>query len=88
VFSDIYSFASAHFEIGDEYQGNGSPTYLPALGSLGVRPQKGIIGWVDEQTILVVGAGRDGRWERFKIEEDEEGKRSLRRDGWKRYLGG
>jgi len=88
VFSDIYSFASAHFEIGDEYQGNSSPAYLPALGSLGVRPQKGIIGWVDEQTILVIGAGRDGRWERFKIEEDEEGKRSLRRDGWKRYLGG
>lgn len=90
VFSDIYSFTSAHFEIGDEYQGGtgGSLGYLPALGSLGVRPQKGLIGWVDEHTVLVIGAGRDGRWERFKIGEDEEGKRALRRDGWKRYLGG
>lgn len=88
VFSDIYSFASAHFEIGDEYRGNGSLGYLPALGSLGVRPQKGLIGWVDEQTILVIGAGRDARWERFKIGEDEDGKRNVRRDGWKRYLGG
>ncbi|ERF76316.1 hypothetical protein EPUS_04174 [Endocarpon pusillum Z07020] len=89
VFSDIYSFTSAHFEIGDDYQGgNGSLGYLPALGSLGVRPHKGLIGWVDEQTILVIGAGRDGRWERFKIAEDQEGKRGVRRDGWKRYLGG
>ncbi len=88
VFSDIYSFASVHFEIGDDYQGgNGSLGYLPALGSLGVRPHKGLIGWVDEQTILVIGAGRDGRWERFKIAEDQEGKRGVRRDGWKRYLG-
>lgn len=88
VFSDIYSFASTHFEIGDEYLGKGSLGYLPALGSLGVRPQKGLIGWVDEQTILVIGAGKDGRWERFKIGEDDEGKRVVRRDGWKRYLGG
>jgi WD repeat-containing protein 45 len=88
VFSDIYSFASAHFEIGDEYQATGSLNYLPALGSLGVRPQKGLIGWVDEQTILVISAGRDGRWERFKVKEDDEGKRTVSRDGWKRYLGG
>jgi WD repeat-containing protein 45 len=88
VFSDVYSFASAHFEIGDEYHGSGSLGYLPALGSLGVRPHKGIIGWVDEQTVLVIGAGRDGRWERFKIGEDEEGRRAVKRDGWKRYLGG
>ena len=88
VFSDIYSFASAHFEIGDYFQGNSSLGFLTALGALGFRQQKGLIGWIDEQTILVVGAGRDGRWERFKIGEDEVGKRAVRRDGWKRYLGG
>lgn len=88
VFSDIYSFASAHFEIGDEYRGHENLGYLPALGSLGVRPQKGLIGWMDDRTILVIGAGKDGRWERFKIAEDDDGKRLLRRDGWKRYLGG
>jgi WD repeat-containing protein 45 len=95
VFSDIYSFASAHFEIGDEYASNSggggrndSPNYSPALGTLGARPQKGVIGWLDDRTVLVIGAGKDGRWERFKISEDGEGKRLLRRDGWKRYLGG
>lgn len=87
VFSDIYSFASVPFEMGDEFQGKGNLGYLPALGSLGVRPQKGFIGWTNDQTIVVIGAGRDARWERFKIIVDDEGKRSLRREGWKRYLG-
>lgn len=90
VFSDIYSFASAHFEMGDEGATHGS--YLPALGSTPSRPQKGLIGWLDEATLLIVGTGKDGRWERFRIGErpgtgDEGGQRTVWRDGWKRYLG-
>lgn len=84
VFSDVYSFASAHFEIGEEPMHG----YLPALGTSATRPPKGVIGWTDDQTILVIGAGHDGRWERFKILEDHGGKRFCVRDGWKRYLGG
>lgn len=84
VFSDTYSFATAHFEIGDEP----AHKYIPALGSSAGRPSKGVIGWVDDRTILVIGAGQDGRWERFKILEDHEGKRFCVRDGWKRYLSG
>lgn len=82
VFSDVYSFASAHFEIGEEP----AHSYLPALGALAGRPSKGVIGWLNNQVILVLGAGKDGRWERFKILEDHEGKRFCVRDGWKRYL--
>ena len=82
----MYSFAHAHFEIGEEPL-NGKQSYIPALGTSTGRPVKGLIGWADEQTILVVGAGQDGRWERFKIREDHEGKRFCFRDGWKRYLG-
>lgn len=84
VFSDVYSFASAHFEIGDE----GTLSYIPPLGTSFVRPQKGVIGWSDDQTILIIGAGRDGRWERFIIREGDDGKRYCIREGWKRYLGG
>lgn len=85
-FSDVYSFASAHFEIGEEAP-PGS-VYLPPLGTSFGRLPKGVIGWSDEQTILVIGSGREGRWEKFVIGEREEGKRYCVRQGWKRYLGG
>lgn len=84
VFSDIYSFANAPFEIGDESPP--SHLYLPPIGIGFGRPQKGVIGWSNNHTILVIGSGRDGRWQRFVIRE-EDGKRYCVRDGWKRYLG-
>ncbi|KAK2754432.1 Phosphatidylinositol 3,5-bisphosphate-binding protein [Arachnomyces sp. PD_36] len=85
VFSDVYSFASAHFEIGDETAGS---TYIPPLGTSLARPSKGVIGWTNDQTILVLGAGKEGRWERFVLKDGEDGKRFCVREGWKRYLGG
>ena len=88
VFSDIYSFASAHFEIDDYAQtalGNG--TAIPIPGISGGRPRKGVIGWTNDYTILVLGAGRDGRWEKFMLGEAEDGKRYCVRNGWKRYQG-
>jgi WD repeat-containing protein 45 len=95
VFSDTYSFASAHFEMGDETGGPGNNhstlSYLPTLGSLPNRPQKGILGWMDNSTLICIGTGRDARWERFRIGErpgdTEEGQRSVWRDGWRKYLG-
>ncbi|KAK8062038.1 WD40-repeat-containing domain protein [Apiospora phragmitis] len=47
----------------------------------------GVIGWIDEESLLVVGAGRDARWEKYMLAEGEEGKMVLYREGWKRYLG-
>lgn len=85
VFSDVYSFATAHFEIGDE-TAPGS-LYLPPLGASFGRLQKGVIGWSDDQTILVIGSGREGRWEKFVLRDGDDGKRYCVRDGWKRYLG-
>ena len=90
VFSDIYSFTSVHFEAGDDPQnalGNASTTSLPIPGIPGGRPPKGIIGWLNDYTILVIGAGRDGRWEKFIVGEGEDGKRHCVRNGWRRYLG-
>ena len=88
VFSDIYSFTSAHFEIEDNPPiAFGTPASMPIPGIPGGKPRKGIIGWRDDYTILVIGAGRDGRWEKFILGEGEDGKRLLVRNGWKRYLG-
>jgi hypothetical protein len=85
VFSDIYSFSSAHFEMGDESAPNLS---LEPASDGSVRPQKGVIGWTSDHSLIVLGAGRDGRWEKFVVAEGEDGKRYCVRDGWKRYLGG
>lgn len=49
-------------------------------------PMKGVIGWIDEETLLVVRAGKDARWEKFIVGEAEDG-RYVAREGWKRYIG-
>lgn len=88
VFSDIYSFTSAHFEIDDYPQTDlGKRNSMPIPGVPGGKPKKGVIGWRDDGSLLVIGAGRDGRWEKFILGETHEGKRQLMRNGWKRYLG-
>lgn len=86
VFSDIYSFASAPFEAGDEGMIGGIPfSEGTTLGT--TRPAKGVIGWIAEESLVVIGAGRDARWEKFAIVDGEGGKRHCVREGWKRYLG-
>ncbi|KAK0655078.1 WD40-repeat-containing domain protein [Cercophora newfieldiana] len=86
VFSDTYSFASVPFEAGEEGLLGGLP--MSESTTLGTsRPAKGVIGWLDDATLLVVGAGKDARWEKFAIQEGQDGKRMVVREGWKRYLG-
>ncbi|RAL06599.1 phosphatidylinositol-3,5-bisphosphate binding protein HSV2 [Aspergillus homomorphus CBS 101889] len=84
--SDIYSSATAHFEVGNEAPSG--PAQIPPLGNSLGAPTKGIIGWPDDTTILVIGSGRDARWEKFVLHEDDDGKLYCTRTGWKRYLGG
>ncbi|KAG8525722.1 uncharacterized protein KY384_000482 [Bacidia gigantensis] len=70
VFSDTYSVTSAQFEVEDNPNVPFSNSNLiPIPGIPGGKPQKGIIGWKDDHTILVLGAGRDGRWEKFILGE-------------------
>ncbi|KAL2150126.1 hypothetical protein VTH82DRAFT_7802 [Thermothelomyces myriococcoides] len=94
MFSDVYSFASAPFEVDDEED---SPSGSGLLGGLPVsesttlgtsKPPKGVIGWIGENTLLVVGAGKDARWEKFVVQEGPDGRRHCVREGWKRYLSG
>ena len=88
VFSDNYSFASAHFSISDKPPaGFGFPSNGPIPGIPGGKPRKGIIGWKDDSMILVLGSGRNGIIERFYMGEGADGKRKLVRTGWKHYLG-
>lgn len=85
MFSDVYSFTSAPFEMGDE-----GGTGVPVSGSttLGTsEPAKGITGWLDEDSLVVVGAGVDARWEKFNVLVGEDGRRYCAREGWKRYIG-
>jgi WD repeat-containing protein 45 len=89
VFSDTYSFASAHFEIGDEPVPtmSKSPTLnAPIPGVPGGRPPKGIIGWVSDDSLVVLSAGQDARWEKFLVGPAEDGTRVCWREGWRRYL--
>jgi hypothetical protein len=90
-FSDIYSFTSAKFEMGDEPSGWGphsrSATFNAGIpGVPGGRATKGLIGWLDDNTLLVIGAGQDARWEKFIVGADQTGKRLVYRQGWRHYL--
>ena len=90
VFSDAYSFASAHFETGDDPIPGRLSSVIPSSRPtviLGAQPMKGVIGWLNDFTIMVIGAGRDGRWEKYVVGANDDGKRFCVREGWKRYLG-
>ena len=84
LFQDVYSFASTKFELGDDRASSYPVGDSAVLGTS--KPIKGVIGWIDERSLLVIGAGTAARWERFILGENEEG-RFLMREGWKRYLG-
>lgn len=90
VFSDVYSSCSTPFSNEDvepatKSSSGSSNQTIP--GVPGGRASRGVIGWLNDWTILVIGAGRDGRWEKFMLGEDERGRRAIGRQGWKRYLG-
>jgi hypothetical protein len=44
------------------------------------------LGWLDDSTVVCVGAGQDARWEKFIVGFDDMGKRAVWREGWRRYL--
>ena len=84
VFQDVYSFASAKFELGDDRTSSFPIGDSSVLGTS--KPIKGVIGWLDESSLLVIGAGTSAKWEKFILGESEDG-RFIAREGWRRYLG-
>ncbi|KAI0203261.1 WD40 repeat-like protein [Astrocystis sublimbata] len=87
-FSDVYSFTSAPFDTGNEpLQTNQNMRRLSDNAVLGTtRPVKGVIGWIHEESLLVIGAGHDARWEKFILQDGGDGRQALVREGWKGYL--
>ncbi|CAG5186652.1 uncharacterized protein ALTATR162_LOCUS11651 [Alternaria atra] len=90
-FSDTYPTATIKFDMGDEptaWGPHGRSATLSAgiPGVPGGRPTKGLIGWLNDETILVLGAGQDARWERFHVGPDDKGKKCLFTNGWRRYI--
>jgi hypothetical protein len=82
-FSDTYSNCSTPFSLGDDYSTASAATLQ---GVPNGRPTKGLLGWVDESTVICVGAGQDARWEKFVVGYDDTGRRAVWREGWRRYL--
>ncbi|RKF61926.1 SVP1-like protein 2 [Erysiphe neolycopersici] len=80
MFSDNYSFASVQFENED--------TCNLSRSELRFKSPKGVIGWINDETIIVIGAGSDPKWEKFIIIKNADGRRYCLRDGWKNYLVG
>lgn len=83
-FSDTYSNCSTPFSLGDDYTSSNTSSALQ--GVPGGRPTKGLLGWLDESTVVCVGAGQDARWEKFVVGYDDTGRRAVWREGWRRYL--
>lgn len=84
VFSDTYSFTSIPFSTDEPAAGTFAPvSEATTLGT--TKPQKGVIGWYDEEHLVVVGVGLDARWEKFQMARDDAGKRFIARVGFKHY---
>ena len=66
--------------------GGGLNWNTPIQGVAGGRPPKGVIGWINESELLIIGAGQDARWERFRVGIAEDGRRAVWKDGWKRIM--
>ena len=94
VFSDVYSFVTATFDPGREgdndhykvqYQPNSGG--LPGSGGNARRaPPKGVVGWIDDETLVVLSAGADARYERFALDLFDSCQAVCRRLGWSRFM--
>jgi WD domain, G-beta repeat len=85
ILSDTYSSLSIPFEIGDETKSLSKGQTIADLLAAG-RLQKGRIGWIDDDQLVVIGAGHDTRWEKFRMGLDREWNRAIERVGWKKYM--
>lgn len=58
-------------------------------GVPGGSPPKGVAAWIDEERVVVVSAGRGGRYERFALRDRGGGRGGIEvfREGWCAFLG-
>ena len=89
IFKDEYSLASTAFDPGTEPEAPVHPasTGIPEEKMVPfATPRKGRVGWIDNETIIVISAGLDARYERFIIGRTRDGKLVCVRDGWSRFM--
>lgn len=98
IFRDTYSSASCAFELGDEpdvWQAGSVGSMSPMSpregkrnaeipGWPGGRPPKGIVGWLSEEEVIVIGAGQSSLWQSFIVQKNSDGKLLCGRRGWKK----
>ena len=85
-FRDTVSFANAEFALDD---GPGPNRHREAreLAAMGwTRLPRGTVGWTDDNTVVVLGAGIDPKYERFGISMGSDGQRVCQRQAWANYL--
>jgi hypothetical protein len=82
--SDYYEFEEALG--GPPSTRNGKEEPRDTIWWPGGKPPKGKIAWIDNDRLVLIGAGRDARWELFALGEYKNGERGIARQGWKRYL--
>lgn len=87
-FSDTYASATVKFQLGDEpVVGVKSATFNASIpGVPGGTPTRGLLGWIDDRTLTIIGAGQEAIWEKFLVGHDAVGRRVIVREGWKKYL--
>ena len=84
-FRDIVSFASDTFDTHEDPQTAGLRRSFAQEMELAAQP-KGIIGWPQDDCVVVVGCGCNARFEKWAVAVGNDGKRSLIRQGWVNYL--
>lgn len=50
----------------------------------GGRPPKGVVGWLSEDEVVVLGAGQSAMWQSFYVQKNNEGRLVCWRRGWKK----
>ncbi|KIH93747.1 phosphatidylinositol-bisphosphate-binding protein [Sporothrix brasiliensis 5110] len=85
-FRDTVSFASAEFAMDDGPAANRIREADEASAMRRSRLPLGIIGWRNDNTVVVLGTGLEPKYERFVISTGNEGQRVCVRQAWANYL--
>lgn len=85
-FRDTVSFASAEFSVDDKPGPERQREAEEAASMQWSRLPRGILGWTSDDTVVVLGAGTDAKYERFVISVGNDGRRVCVREAWANYM--
>ncbi|EFX01942.1 phosphatidylinositol-bisphosphate-binding protein [Grosmannia clavigera kw1407] len=86
-FRDTVSFASAEFALDDGPGPNRQREAEEAATMRWTRLPRGTLGWTSDDTVAVLGAGIDAKYERFVVSVGNDGRRVCVRQAWANYMG-